>query len=44
MPEKNKNKNNSHKGAMLLIICSILTVGIIVGCLFFPEEIFGIIK
>ncbi len=37
---KEKEKNN--KGIIALIICLVLTIAIIVGCIFFPEEIFGI--
>lgn len=37
MKEKNKNI-----GLISLIICGVITVAIIIGCVFFPEEIFGI--
>ena len=38
--KKEGEKNN--KGMIALIICIILTVAIVVGCVFFPDEIFGI--
>ncbi len=37
MKEKNKNI-----GLISLIICGVITIAIIIGCVFFPEEIFGI--
>ena len=33
---------NSKVGLITLIICGIITIGIIVACVFFPNEIFGI--
>ena len=41
---KNNNEKNNNVGLITFIICAILVVAIIVGCLFFPEEIFGIFK
>lgn len=41
MPKKNKNEN-SNKGLITLIICGVISLAIIIGCVFFPEEIFGI--
>ena len=37
-----EKKDNSHKGLVTLIICGIITIGIIVACVFFPDEVFGI--
>jgi len=37
-----KNKENNNGGLIALIICGTLAVAIIIGCVFFPEEIFGI--
>ena len=39
MSKENKNTN---RGTVTLIICGILSLAIIIGCIFFPEEIFGI--
>lgn len=43
---KNKEKveveKSSNTGLILLIICGLLAVALIVGCVFFPDEIFGI--
>ena len=41
MPQKNKERNDN-KGLITLIICGTLAIAIIIGCIFFPEEIFGI--
>ncbi len=32
----------SKKGIIALVVCGILTIAIIVACVFFPDEIFGI--
>lgn len=37
-------ENGGKSGFITLIICGILTVLLIVGCLVFPEQIFGIFK
>jgi len=36
-----KEKKNSNKGAIILVVCGILTIALMVGCIFFPEQIFG---
>lgn len=37
-----KKEKNSHIGLITLIICGLLTVALIIGCVFFPDEIFGL--
>lgn len=37
-----KKENNNNKGLVALIICGVLTIAIIVACVFFPEEFFGL--
>ena len=37
-------KKNSNVGIITLIIWGIITVALIVGCVFFPEQLFGIFK
>jgi len=37
-------KNNSNTGIIILIICAVITIALIVGCVFFPEQLFGIFK
>ena len=37
-----EKKKDSHIGLITLIICGLLTVALIVGCVFFPEELFGL--
>ena len=37
-----KKEKNPHIGLITLIICGLLTVALIVGCVFFPDEIFGL--
>jgi len=41
MANKNEQKN-SNKGLAALIICGTLAIAIIIACVFFPEEVFGI--
>ena len=41
MSKKNEGEN-SNKGLIALIICGVLSLAIIIGCVFFSEEIFGI--
>ena len=38
---KNKEKN-SNAGLITLMICGVVAVGLIVGCVFFPNAIFGL--
>lgn len=40
--EKKASKENNNTGVITLVICSIITLAIIVACVFFPDEIFGI--
>lgn len=39
--EKEKNKN-SNAGLICLLVCGVIAVGLIVACVFFPDEVFGI--
>lgn len=39
-----KNKGNSNTGATILIVCGIIAVILIVACIFFPEQLFGLLK
>jgi len=38
----NKKKENPNTGVTILIICGLIAVALIVGCVFFPDVIFGI--
>ncbi len=38
MAKKEKNQNT---GLIILLICGLIAVAVIVGCVFFPDEIFG---
>lgn len=38
----NKKEKESHAGVITLVICGVLAIALIVGCVFFPNEIFGI--
>ena len=40
--KKEKKEKNSNAGIITLIICGIIAAAMIVGCVFFPDEIFGI--
>lgn len=37
-----KEKKNNNSGLLTLVICGLLAMAIIVACVFFPEQIFGI--
>lgn len=37
-----KAKNPNATGIKILIICGLIAVALIVGCVFFPDEIFGL--
>ena len=37
-----KKEKNSNTGLITLFICGILTIAIIIACVFFPDEVFGI--
>lgn len=36
------NEKKSNGGLIALLICGLLAVALIIGCVFFPDEIFGI--
>ena len=40
---KQKEKN-SNAGLVTLFICGLLALALIVGCVFFPDEIFGLFQ
>lgn len=40
-PKKEKNKNT---GLITLIVCGLLALALMVGCIFFPEQLFGFLK
>ena len=35
-------KNNDNKGLTALIICGVIAIALIVVCVFFPDEFFGL--
>ena len=37
-------KKEGNRGLVTLIICGFLAIAIMVGCIFFPEELFGLFK
>ena len=37
-------EKDSKLGLIILIVCGILTIAIVVACVFFPEEVFGLFK
>lgn len=39
-----KNKGESNTGATILIVCGIIAIIIIAACIFFPEQLFGLLK
>lgn len=38
----NKKEKNPNSGLIALLVCGFIAVALIIGCVFFPEEIFGI--
>lgn len=38
----NKTEKNQNKGLMALLICGALAIALIIGCVFFPDVIFGL--
>lgn len=38
----NKQVKNSNSGLIALLLCGVLAIGLIVGCVFFPDELFGL--
>lgn len=38
----NQKEKKSNVGLITLIICGLLAVALIIGCVFFPDEIFGL--
>ena len=38
----NKKEKSSNAGVITLAVCGLIAVALIVGCVFFPDEIFGI--
>lgn len=41
MKEKKKNEN---AGLITLIVCGLLAMALIVACVFFPEQLFGLFQ
>ncbi len=39
-----KKESNKHGGVIALAICGVLTIAIIIACIFFPEQVFGLFK
>lgn len=37
-----KEKKELDKGVKVLIICGVIAIALIVACVFFPDQIFGI--
>ena len=35
-------KKGKNKGLIVLAICGVISVALVIGCLFFSDEIFGI--
>lgn len=37
-------KKNGNIGVKILVVCGILAVLVIIGCVFFPEIVFGFLR
>ena len=37
----NKEEGKNKKGVIIMAVCVVLSIAIIIGCVFFPEEFFG---
>ena len=44
MAKEVKKEKISNGGLVTLIVCGLLAVALMVGCIFFPEELFGLFK
>lgn len=42
MSQKVEQEKTSKKGMVTVIICGLISVALIVACVFFPEEFFGL--
>ena len=40
--KNSETKKNGKSGIITLIICGIIAMGLIVACVFFPDELFGL--
>lgn len=38
----NKKEKNQNTGLIALLVCGVLAIALIVGCVFFPEQLFGL--
>lgn len=36
-----KKEKGGNNGVLLLVICGILALALIIGCVFFPDQLFG---
>lgn len=41
---KKKEESGSNKGLFTLIVCGIIALGLIIACVFFPEQFFGLFQ
>ena len=39
-----ETKKEGNKGLFTLIICGLIAAALMVGCVFFPEQLFGLFK
>ena len=39
-----KEENGNNKGLFTLIVCGILALALIIACVFFPEQFFGLFQ
>ncbi len=39
-----KKEKNTNTGLITLIVCGLIALALIVGCVFFPDELFGLFK
>jgi hypothetical protein len=37
-----KEKKNSNAGLITLVVCGVLAMALIIACVFFPDELFGL--
>lgn len=38
----NKKEKNQNAGLITLLICGVVAILLIIGCVFFPQQIFGL--
>ena len=44
MTKEAKTEKSGNSGLIVLIICGVLAAALMIGCIFFPDQLFGFLK